>query len=40
MFFIWNTSDEKDKILALKWYMINDYMKKVYKELILKNFTD
>ena len=37
--FIWNTSDEKDKVLALKWCIINDCIKKVYKELNIKNFT-
>ena len=29
--FIWNSSDEKDKVLALKWCIINDYIEKVFK---------
>ena len=33
------TSDEKDKILALKWCIVNDCIKKVFKEPNLKNFT-
>ena len=37
--FIWNRSDEKDKVLALKWYIINDCIKKVYNEPNFKTFT-